>query len=291
MNLKDLSQSRLRFYLAVLWFLLIGAMTGWWWLLSLRQLMAVESLMTAEEFQSSYRMIMSEGAFFFVSIVVGGIGLMILTKKDLERQEQIRLFFGNFAHDLKTSISRLRLQSDLLRDGFDQQTLNRLGENMNQLDLQLENSLWVARGETQVMHLQNVKISKIFSVIRSEWPEIEISMTSDATVYADELALRSVFRNLIQNAVIHGKATKVQLVVKEVAGHYEIQFQANGEAFTGELEQLGQSFIQPKSSHGNGLGLYLTRFLVDKLSGQIQFKLGQNSQLMVLVILPKGKGV
>ncbi len=291
MNLKDLSQSRLRFYLAVLWFLLIGAMTGWWWLLSLRQLMAVESLMTAEEFQSSYRMIMSEGVFFFVSIVVGGIGLMILTKKDLERQEQIRLFFGNFAHDLKTSISRLRLQSDLLRDGFDQQTLNRLGENMNQLDLQLENSLWVARGETQVMHLQNVKISKIFSVIRSEWPEIEISMTSDATVYADELALRSVFRNLIQNAVIHGKATKVQLVVKEVASHYEIQFQANGEAFTGELEQLGQRFIQPKSSHGNGLGLYLTRFLVDKLSGQIQFKLGQNSQLMVLVILPKGKGV
>ncbi|WP_409477546.1 sensor histidine kinase [Pseudobdellovibrio sp. HCB154] len=253
--------------------------------------MAVESLMTAEEFQSSYRMIMSEGVFFFVSIVVGGIGLMILTKKDLERQEQIRLFFGNFAHDLKTSISRLRLQSDLLRDGFDQQTLNRLGENMNQLDLQLENSLWVARGETQVMHLQNVKISKIFSVIRSEWPEIEISMTSDATVYADELALRSVFRNLIQNAVIHGKATKVQLVVKEVASHYEIQFQANGEAFTGELEQLGQRFIQPKSSHGNGLGLYLTRFLVDKLSGQIQFKLGQNSQLMVLVILPKGKGV
>lgn len=291
MNLKDLSQSRLRFYMAVLWFLLIGAMTGWWWLLSLRQLVAVESLMTAEEFQRSYRMIMSEGVFFFVSIIVGGIGLMILTKKDLERHEQIRLFFGNFAHDLKTSISRLRLQSDLLRDGFDQQTLNRLGENMNQLDLQLENSLWVARGETQAMHLQNVKISKIFSVIRSEWPEIEISMTSDAAVYADELALRSVFRNLIQNAVMHGKATKVQLVIKEAGGYYEIQFQANGEAFTGELDQLGQRFIQPKSSHGNGLGLYLTRFLVDKLSGKIQFKLGQNSQLMVLVILPKGKGV
>lgn len=290
MNLKALSQSRLRFYMAVLWFLLIGAMTGWWWLLSLRQLVAVKSLMTVEEFQRSHRMIMSEGVFFFVSIIVGGIGLMILTKKDLERHEQIRLFFGNFAHDLKTSISRLRLQSDLLRDGFDQQTLNRLGDNMNQLDLQLENSLWVARGETQAMHLQDVKISKIFSVIRNEWPEIEISMTSEATVYADELALRSVFRNLIQNAVIHGKATKVQLVVKKVDGQLEIQFQDNGEAFNGDLEQLGKNFIQPKSSHGNGLGLYLTRFLVDKLSGQIQFKLGQNSQLMVLVILPKGKG-
>ncbi len=290
MNLKALSQSRLRFYMSIMWLVLIGALTTWWWLLSLRQLETTKSLLSVEEYTRSHRMIMSEGLFFLLAVIVGGIGLILLAKKDLERHEQIRLFFGNFAHDLKTSISRLRLQSDLLRDGFDQQTLNRLGENMNQLDLQLENSLWVARGETQAMHLQDVKISKIFSVIRSEWPEIEISMTSDAAVYADELALRSVFRNLIQNAVIHGKATKVQLVVKKVDGHFEIQFQDNGEAFVGDLEQLGKHFIQPKSSHGNGLGLYLTRFLVDKLSGQIQFKLGQNSQLMVLVILPKGKG-
>lgn len=290
MNLKALSQSRLRYYMSVLWFVLIAALTTWWWLLSLRQLEAMKSLMSADEYARSHRMIMSEGLFFLLAVIVGGAGLILLAKKDLERQEQIRLFFGNFAHDLKTSISRLRLQSDLLRDSFDQQTLIRLGENMNQLDLQLENSLWMARGETQVLHLQDVKISKIFSVIRSEWPEIEISMTSDAAVYADELALRSVFRNLIQNAVIHGKATKVQLVVKKVDGYYAIRFQDNGQAFVGDLEQLGKNFIQPKSSHGNGLGLYLTRFLVDKLSGKIQFTLGQNSQLMVLVILPQGKG-
>lgn len=290
MNLKALSQSRLRYYMSVLWFVLIAALTTWWWLLSLRQLEAMKSLMSADEYARSHRMIMSEGLFFLLAVIVGGAGLILLAKKDLERHEQIRLFFGNFAHDLKTSISRLRLQSDLLRDSFDQQTLIRLGENMNQLDLQLENSLWMARGETQVLHLQDVKISKIFSVIRSEWPEIEISMTSDAAVYADELALRSVFRNLIQNAVIHGKATKVQLVVKKVDGYYAIRFQDNGQAFVGDLEQLGKNFIQPKSSHGNGLGLYLTRFLVDKLSGKIQFTLGQNSQLMVLVILPQGKG-
>lgn len=291
MNLKALSQSRLRFYMSILWLVLIGALTTWWWLLSLRQLEALKSLMSGDEFMRSHRMIMSEGLFFLLAVIVGGIGLVLLAKKDLERHEQIRLFFGNFAHDLKTSISRLRLQSDLLRESFDQQTLNRLGEDLNQLDLQLENSLWVARGETQALHLQDVKISKIFAVIRSEWPEIEISMTSDASVYADELALRSVFRNLIQNAVIHGKATKVQLVVKKVDGQFEIQFQDNGQAFTGDLDELGKHFIQPKSAHGNGLGLYLTRFLIDKLSGKIRFTLGQNSQLMVLVILPQGKGV
>lgn len=291
MNLKALSQSRLRFYLSIIWLVLIGALTTWWWLLSLRQLDAMRTLMTVEEYTSNFRMIMSEGAFFVLAVLVGGMALIILAKKDLERHEQIRLFFGNFAHDIKTSISRLRLQSDLLRDGFDSQTLSRLGENMNQLDLQLENSLWVARGETQTLHLQDVKISKIFSVIRSEWPEVEISLTSDATVYADELALRSVFRNLIQNAVIHGKASKMQLVVKKTDGYFEIEFQDNGQAFTGDLSQLGKHFIQPKSSHGNGLGLYLTRFLVDKLAGKIHFTLGKDAQLVVLVILPKGKGV
>lgn len=291
MNLRALSQSKLRFYMSIFWLLVIEALTVWWWLLSLRQLEAMKSLMSADEFTRSHRMIMSEGLFFFFAVIVGGVGLVMLAKKDLERHEQIRLFFGNFAHDLKTSISRLRLQSDLLKEGFDQQVLNRLGENMTQLDLQLENSLWVARGETQVMHSQNVKISKIFSVIRSEWPEVEISLTSDATVYADELALRSIFRNLIQNAVIHGKATKVQLLVRKVEANYEIIFQDDGQAFVGDLQQLGKNFIQPKSSHGNGLGLYLTRFLIDKLSGKINFTLGSLSQLTVQVILPQGKGI
>lgn len=289
MNLKALSQSRLRFYLSIIWLVLIGALTTWWWLLSLRQLEATKEHMTIEDFARQYRMIMSEGAFFVLAVLVGGLALIILAKKDLERHEQIRMFFGNFAHDLKTSISRLRLQSDLLRENFDQQVLNRFGENMNQLDLQLENSLWVARGETQVMHVQDVKISSVMSAIRNEWPELELSMTSDAQVSADELALRSVFRNLIQNAVMHGKATKLQLVVKPVDQNIEIQFQDNGQAFTGDLTELGKNFIQPKTSHGNGLGLYLTRFLIDKLGGHIKFAQGQAAQLMVLVILPKGK--
>jgi signal transduction histidine kinase len=288
-NLKALSQSRLRFYLSILWLVLIGALTTWWWLLSLRQLEATKEHMAIEAFARQYRMIMSEGAFFVLAVLVGGIGLIILAKKDLERHEQIRMFFGNFAHDLKTSISRLRLQSDLLHENFDQQVLNRFGENMNQLDLQLENSLWVARGESQVLHVQDVKISSVMSAIRNEWPELELSMTSDAVVFGDELALRSVFRNLIQNAVMHGKATKLQLVVKPVNSDIEIQFQDDGQAFTGNINELGKNFIQPKTSHGNGLGLYLTRFLVDKLGGRIKFTQGQAAQLMVLVILPKGK--
>lgn len=289
MNLKALSQSRLRFYLSIIWLVLIGALTTWWWLLSLRQLEATKQYMLAEDFARQWRMIMAEGAFFVVAVLVGGIGLIVLAKKDLERHEQIRMFFGNFAHDLKTSISRLRLQSDLLRDNFDQQILNRFGENMNQLDLQLENSLWVARGETQILHNQDVRISQIISAIRNEWPELELAMTADAQVFGDELALRSVFRNLIQNAVMHGKATKLQLVVKSSLQEVEIQFQANGEAFTGNLAELGRSFIQPKSSHGNGLGLYLTRFLIEKLGGRIEFSLNSTSQLIVQVNLLKGK--
>ncbi|MES2801102.1 MAG: HAMP domain-containing sensor histidine kinase [Bdellovibrionota bacterium] len=289
MNLKALSQSKLRFYLSILWLVLIGALTMWWWLLSLRQLEALKALMSAEEFARSNRMIMSEGLFFFLAVIVGGVGLIVLAKKDLERHEQIRMFFGNFAHDLKTSISRLRLQSDLLRENFDQQVLNRFGENMNQLDLQLENSLWVARGETQILHVHDVKISSIMAAVRNEWPELELGITSDAIVFGDELALRSVFRNLIQNAVIHGKASKLQLLVTPKNQEVQIQFQANGEIFSGDLSELGKNFIQPKSSHGNGLGLFLTRFLVEKLGGRIQFTKADSSQLMVIVNLPNRK--
>lgn len=301
MSFRTISQSQFRYYLSITWLIFTCALTFWWWLHGLLQLEAMESLLSPADYERNHRMLMSEGAFFLATIFVGGVSLVILAKKDFQRHEQIRLFFANFTHDLKTSMARLRIQSDLLRDQWSEQGLNKWSDHLNQLDLQLENSLWVARGDKQNFHYQSKRISSLLSSIRVEWPEIEISLEHDAELWCDELAMKSVFRNLLQNAVFHGQAKKIDIKVQKSNDRVELSITDDGVGFKGDVAKLGKNFIQPKSAHGNGLGLYLTRFLLEKMNGTIEFKqdFKQESKqqdhtaklsLLVKMSLPAGGG-
>ncbi len=290
MSFRTLSQSKFRYYLSIAWLVFTCALTFWWWLHGLLQLEAMAAFMTADKFERTHRMLMSEGTFFLATIFIGGVSLVVLAKKDYQRHEQIRLFFANFAHDLKTSMARLRIQSDLLKDQWTEQGMVRLSDHLNQLDLQLENSLWVARGDKQNFHFQNKKLSSILSSVRIEWPEVEISLEQDVVLSCDDLALKSVFRNILQNAVFHAQAKKIDIKVKNQDSYVTLLISDDGSDFKGDVAQLGKNFIQPKSAHGNGLGLYLTRFLIEKMNGSIEFSVEQN-KLLVCLTLKSGRSV
>jgi signal transduction histidine kinase len=284
-----MSQTRLRLWLSVFWLAFTFSLTVWWWIFGFRQLHRLAGQIPVEQFERSHRMLLWEGSILIGAVFLGGVSLVILANRDRVRHEQMKLFFGNFAHDLKTSMARLRMQTEFLQeDPADAVAMNRLRENIQRLDLQLENSLWVARGEQQTLHFRSLKLSDILSSLRSEWPELEISLEKEALVLADEQAFRSVLRNLVQNALLHGRATRLQIKVEEEQGFVALTISDNGQGFQGNWEKLGKAFLAPKAQHGNGLGLYLTRFLVERMRGQITFSASSSGGFESKVRFPRG---
>src|SRR5689334_134119 len=133
-------RQNLKMILALLWLNFALSMVAWWWINGLEELKRFSQ--TDPETLRKIRMIKWEGSFFLAAICLGGIALLVLLYRDKVRHEQMRLFFSNFNHDLKTSIARVRLQTDLLREGMKgSEPLNRLTHDVNRLNLQLENSL------------------------------------------------------------------------------------------------------------------------------------------------------
>lgn len=290
MSQKLLAQSQIRLWLSVFWLVFTFSLTVWWWIFGFRQLRRLAAQIPPDQFVRDHRMLLWEGAILIGTVFLGGVSLVILANRDRIRHLQTKLFFGNFAHDLKTSMSRLRLQTEMhLEDPSDAKGMSRLIENINRLDLQLENSLWVARGEEQNLHFQNLKISDVLSYLRSEWPELEISLEKDAVITADEQALRSVLRNLVQNASLHGEASRIQVNVSEEKNKVILTILDNGKGYQGDWKKLGKTFLSPKAQHGNGLGLYLTRFLVERMHGQIQFAQGRQGGFESKLRLPQGR--
>lgn len=100
---------------------------------------------------------------------------------------------------------------------------------------------------------------------------IEVLAYADlASVQADRRALRSIFDNLITNALRYTPADgEILLAAEEIKNFVQFTVRDTGRGI--EAERLGKIFdrFNPFSEKGSGLGLALVRRLVESLGGQI----------------------
>ena len=95
--------------------------------------------------------------------------------------------------------------------------------------------------------------------------------------FSDELRLKTIFANLISNAIIYGDPNKkecmVEVDVKSESDVAVISISDNGIGIPEEKRtDLFDIFIKDtkKRGFGVGLGLYVTKESVDKLNGTVE---------------------
>lgn len=249
--------------LATLWLIFTASLVAWWWFLGVR-------MATGERAQ---RMMFWEGAFLLIVVLVGGGALVFYTRSHQRRHQRLKFFFSTFAHDLKTSISRLRLQAEVLEENQTRTPeLEKLMTSIQRLDLQLENSLWMASLGERNLFVENLRLSELIRSLKTEFADLKIDLKRDAIVQADQRALQVVFRNLFQNAIIHGEASAAFVDTEQKGTDVLIKVSDNGKGIsTRYLPHLGKEPLRNQSSETNGIGLYLTRRLLLSMKGNYQF--------------------
>lgn len=268
---------KLKLLLSFLWLLFTSSMVSWWWFYGMDELTKPNSAINLE---ARKRMLFWEGSFFLFAIFIGGFFLIYYLYKDNEKNKSLRAFFSIFSHDLKTSIARLRLQADVLREeeGFNKnKTLQRIVKDINKLDIQLENSLWLAQLENIKFLKEKFLFSDLISMIKSDFPEVSIELNKDIQVIGDKRSLMCVLRNLIQNAIIHGEADTLTIKLMPDEGVLNIEISDNGKG-TNKLPVF-QSALFPhfsNSSKTSGLGLNLCYQILLKTEGFLSARLEGN---------------
>lgn len=289
---KSFIKPHIKTALAILWFAFTFSLVGWWWVFFLLKLDPTSA--SLEELKSSHRMFAWEGSILLAAILFGGIALVIFTYRDQKRHQRLRFFFSTFSHDIKTSIARLRLQAEVLEEDLNTTShpvMKRLIQDIQRLDLQLENSLLLANLEQGELLKEQVSLSELLSSLRSEFSELSVELEREAKIKGDRRALLSVLRNLMQNSVLHGKATTVKIKVRSVnEGRLELIVQDDGLGFKGILKKLGSEILMSQDVRSNGIGLLLTKRLLEKMNGDIWFESQENqgfiSHIEVEGVLP-----
>lgn len=274
MMVKIRANPHFKLFFLTLWLTFTSGMVIWWWVHALTDFKSATE--SAEEALKHERMIMWEGSAFLFAIFVAAYSLWIFIQRDVLRHNQLKLFFSNFSHDIKTSITRLRLQSEVLLDqqefaGNDKLML--LIRDISRLDLQLENSLYISQENNYQVYPEKVLLSELIQNIKNDFSEIEISLKKNATILADRRLFLCVLRNIISNSVVHGAASEIRIAVNTLPEFIELGINDNG---------MGATATGAK---GFGIGNIICRQLLHKMGGQFTIT-STSPQYSVMIRIP-----
>ena len=219
-------------------------------------------------------------------------------------------FFVNTAHNIRTPLSLvLAPLADLAKDTtlgdksrkFLEMAL-RNGDKLLRVVTELLDFQKIAVAKTQV-HLQNVELSVLLRQqvdkfqMSAQEKHISLRLTTcgQHTFSTDLSMMNLIFENLFSNAVKYtpvGGTITVSASVDEVGKQVCIQVSDTGIGIPkSEARYIFQSFFRTSNAvnsqeMGSGLGLMLTRQLVQKLGGKLTFESEEGKGSAFLVVLP-----
>ncbi|MDE2055783.1 MAG: hypothetical protein KGI88_00945 [Betaproteobacteria bacterium] len=229
-------------------------------------------------------------------------GLLIRLNKAIKQQQQL---IGDAAHTLRTPLTALTLQADILqRELIDcdrkelvypiQEGIERLRHSVDQLLTYAKQDL-----DNPNIPIQPVALKPLVKSIISEFNSLALSRSIDlgltdrtnVFVMGNDSALRALIENLIHNALNYcPSGSQVDLSLTKENQHAIITVTDNGPGIDPSLhERVFDRFYRGPNQdiQGTGLGLAIAKLIVEKHHGQI--KLDTNplgSGLRVTITLP-----
>ena len=279
---------------AVLWLALTVSLTVWWLIFGLDQARRLSALGGDEAARLGVvqRMLTWEGAVLIALLLAGAFALVLAIRRERARSREVTDFFLSFTHDLRTALASLRLQAESLQaDGdvaADNPNLERLLRDAVRLELQLENSLFFSQADSGLLP-ERVALRDLILQIADDWPRLQVDVTADADARADRRALGSVLRNVLQNAATHGGAQHVVVDITRDPGVVKLTLADDGSGLpAGVAIDAVKPFTRLASTSGTGMGLFVSRRLVERMQGRLEcFGRDHGRGFVVVVTLPE----
>ena len=206
-------------------------------------------------------------------------------------------FMSNVSHEIKTPIAAITGFTEILLDGsIDESERQEYLEVINKESMRIsrlcENMLHMSRLDSQVIvaNLQKIRldeqIRKCIILLSEKWSEKEIDFSINlekVSIFSDADMLQQVWINLIDNAIKYsGDNCKIDISVKRLNDKsVAVSISDNGIGIEEKkLHKIFDKFYQCEESHkksGSGLGLSISKRIVELLNGTIECKSKKDS--------------
>ena len=108
-------------------------------------------------------------------------------------------------------------------------------------------------------------------------------LKKDLSFYTDVFWLNLCIKNLVDNAIAHGKPP-VRVTLENEKDSFKVIVEDCGICEFQNIKQMAQSFVKGKNSKGTGLGLSIVENVVNEMGGQLYFS---SKPTMFTIQIPK----
>lgn len=209
----------------------------------------------------------------------------------VDRQiEQRTAMLAGVSHDLRTILTRFRLQLALIEDKADVDPMVKDVDDMNRM---LEGYLAFARGdagETTMDTDVDMLLREIGNDIRVAGHEADITFSGDPIVKVRPQGFKRCLTNLVRNAIRHGDRVMVSGVHENGLLTVEVDDDGPGVPLE-EREAVFKPFYRGDIARnidesGTGLGLAIARDIARSHGGDITLDISPLGGLRVQVVIP-----
>lgn len=204
--------------------------------------------------------------------------------KNLENMLKDRdRLLADVSHELRSPITRMKVALEFNKDKKTTKTLRAEIVGMQAIITALLDTERLAAGA----NLEKIAVDKIAAAVCKEYKVPLSAAVQHAEIYGSAEKLRIALRNIVENALRHGKIP-VAVKISEDNGSITIRVSDAGPGIAAaEREKVFLPFYRSGNAakHGYGLGLYMTKKIIESMRGRITIAEAHNGSA-VEILLP-----
>lgn len=211
----------------------------------------------------------------------------------LEAKRQLLLAIS---HELRTPVTRAKLQLEFMEDSDLRETLR---DDINEIDLLISDLIEAERLSTQHAALipDDVDFAEYIGMLSEQFQHYEGGLVldlpeEDCSMQIDKLRIRLLFANIVNNAIRHGRNLPVTVSVRFSNNEAILSITDEGEGISEEhLKHVREPFYRVDSARarhtgGFGLGLYLCHLIAEAHHGRMDIDSEPGKGTRVTIYLP-----
>jgi signal transduction histidine kinase len=198
------------------------------------------------------------------------------------------------SHDLRTPLTLLRLRAENVADAEER---DRMLATLGEMEAMIATTLQYARDEIASEPERAIDVAALLASLADDMSDAGLDVTlapaQPMTIRCRPTALKRALRNLLDNAVKYG--TRAHVALRDTGREAEITIDDDGPGLAPEeIARVFEPFYRVEGSRsrdtgGIGLGLAITRSLIERQGGSVTLANRTEGGLRASVRLPKAR--
>ncbi|MCK5140638.1 MAG: PAS domain-containing sensor histidine kinase, partial [Candidatus Heimdallarchaeota archaeon] len=179
---------------------------------------------------------------------------------EISKQKDELSDFAHFmGHDIRNSLTAIEGYVDQLQEKYEDLYFEKILRRTNYVGNLLEHSIELAEAGTTVEKKDKVNLDRLVETVADVILPKRIKFTKDAlgTIKGDNGKLSQVFKNLFENAIVHGKPDKIHITKTEKKGKIVLSISNDGILLDEKIikKVFDRGYSTKKGSTGLGLSI------------------------------------